>query len=484
MNRFVEAVDRKVGEGLEKTIIAHHDRRLRKRGWHRAIDPPDDGRLWAAGDPPPRKGNKVEVLIDGGEAFPTFLEAMSKAKSHVHMAGWLLSESFKVVRGDEPVAARDFLGELAERVDVRLLLWGGAPLPPMMRPSRKQTRDKARKLVRGTKIKLGLDSKERPMHCHHEKLIVIDDEIAFVGGIDWTAFGGDRFDTSSHPPRGELGWHDVSTRLEGPIVSDVVDHFSMRWRETTGEDLGAAPDQPEAGPSEVQLVRTVPENIYDPIPKGDFRVLEAYMRAFRAARHFIYIENQFLWSPRIVDLLAQKLAEPPSPDFRLICLLPSHPTTGEDDTRGQLAQLAEADDGRGNFVACGVWARGAGRHSDPIYIHAKVCIVDDRWMTVGSANLNNHSLFNDSEVNVVTCDGDLIEQTRHRLWAEHLEADVAAVAGPPAKIFDELWAPISLEQAERREAGVPMTHRLGRLPNVSKRSARLKGPIQSLFVDG
>jgi phosphatidylserine/phosphatidylglycerophosphate/cardiolipin synthase-like enzyme len=339
-------------------------------------------------------------------------------------------------------------------------------------------------MCRGTKIRLGLDSKERPLHCHHEKLIVVDDEIAFVGGIDWTVFGGDRYDTPDHPPKGELGWHDVGTRLEGPIVSDVIDHFSMRWFETTGEKLPPSPEQPSAGGSEIQLVRTVPEKVYDSLPKGDFRILESYMRALRSAQHFIYIENQFLWSPRIVDLLAEKLANPPSEDFRLICLLPSHPTTGEDDTRGQLGQLKEADDGRDAFLACGVWARGAAEHSDPIYIHAKVCIVDDRWMTIGSANLNNHSLFNDSEVNVVTSDSDLIERTRHRLWAEHLEMDVSDISGAPAKVFDEYWAPISKEQAEKREAGVAMTHRLARLPHVSKRSARLKGPIQSLLVDG
>ena len=152
--------------------------------------------------------------------------------------------------------------------------------------------------------------------------------------------------------------------------------------------------------------------------------------------------------------------------------------------RGQLAQLKEADDGRDAFLACGVWARGAAAHSDPIYIHAKVCIVDDRWMTIGSANLNNHSLFNDSEVNVVTSDSELIEKTRHRLWAEHLEMDEADISGAPAKVFDDHWAPISKEQAEKRAAGVAMTHRLARLPHVSKRSARLKGPVQSLLVDG
>ena len=482
MNKIVYEVDKKLGEGLERTIIAHHDRRLRRIGWERAIDPPGAA-TWASGEPPPRPGNKIDVLVDGGNAFPTFLDAMRSAQSHVYISGWMMSRSFKVIRGDEPVSLRDFLSELAEKVDVYLLLWGGAPLPPYMRPSRRQVRSKARDLVHGTKIKLGLDSKERPMHCHHEKIIVVDDSVAFVGGIDWTVFGGDRYDTSNHPPRGELGWHDVGTRLEGPIVGDVIDHFRMRWQETTGERLPDPPEQPNAGTTEIQLVRTIPEKIYDSVPKGDFRILEAYMRGLRSARHFIYIENQFLWSPRIVDLLAEKLANPPSDDFRLICLLPSHPTTGEDDTRGQLAQLVEADKGE-RFIACGVWARGAGTHSDPIYIHAKVCIVDDRWMTIGSANLNNHSLFNDSETNIVTSDADLIERTRLRLWSEHLEMDETDISGAPAEIFDKYWAPIAREQAERRKAKLPMTHRLAALPNVSKRTARLKGPAQSLFVDG
>ena len=105
-------------------------------------------------------------------------------------------------------------------------------------------------------------------------------------------------------------------------------------------------------------------------------------------------------------------------------------------------------------------------------------------MTVGSANLNNHSLFNDSEVNIITTDADLIERTRHRLWAEHLEMSEEDVSGEPATVFERYWSPISREQAEKREAKVPMTHRLARLPHVSRRSARLKGPIQSLFVDG
>ena len=108
-------------------------------------------------------------------------------------------------------------------------------------------------LCRGTNIQCALDSHERPLHCHHEKTIVIDDRVAFVGGIDLTAESGDRFDSSEHHARAAVGWHDVSTRIEGPAVADVSAHFRMRWREVTGETLDRrmqpADELPQAVPT-------------------------------------------------------------------------------------------------------------------------------------------------------------------------------------------------------------------------------------------
>ena len=153
-----------------------------------------------------------------------------------------------------------------------------------------------------------------------------------------------------------------------------------------------------------------------------------------------------------------------------------------DDTLGQLAVLLEADvDDR--LLAATLWSH-AGSRREQIYVHAKVEIVDDYWLSIGSANLNNHSLFNDSEVNVVTCDHDLAQSTRHRLWAEHLETSIDEVRGDPTAIIEERWKPIAEEQLRLREANRPTTHRLVELPGVSKRSKRLIGPIQNLFVDG
>ena len=82
----------------------------------------------------------------------------------------------------------------------------------------------------------------------------------------------------------------------------------MRWHETTGERLAPAEPQPSAGDVELQIVRTVPEKIYKATPTGDFGILESYIRAFRAAQRFIYLENQFLWSPEIASILAEKIA--------------------------------------------------------------------------------------------------------------------------------------------------------------------------------
>jgi phosphatidylserine/phosphatidylglycerophosphate/cardiolipin synthase-like enzyme len=339
------------------------------------------------------------------------------------------------------------------------------------------------RLTKGTRIQCELDARERPMHCHHEKTIVIDDRVAFVGGIDLTSQSGDRFDSVHHPARNAIGWHDATARIEGPAVADVAEHFRMRWDEVNGEQLAPVSPPERAGDVELQIVRTVPERVYDAVPRGDFRILESYTRAIRSAQRFIYLENQFLWSPEIARLLREKLVNPPTPDFRVLMVLPSSPKSGKDDTRGVLAELIDADGDNGRILACALSAR-SGSRVDPIYVHAKVAIVDDRWLTLGSANLNEHSLFNDTEMNIVAHAPELALRTRQRLWSEHLELPTDQIPASPTQAIDELWKPISKEQLERRTRGERLTHRLVRLPHVSRRTRRILGPINGLVVDG
>jgi phosphatidylserine/phosphatidylglycerophosphate/cardiolipin synthase-like enzyme len=337
------------------------------------------------------------------------------------------------------------------------------------------------RLVEGTRVECALDDRERPMHCHHEKLVIVDGRIAFVGGIDLTTLGGDRLDTPSHPARGSVGWHDAAARLAGPAAQDVADHFALRWSEVTGERLETA-SREEAGEVELQVVRTVPNSVYDRLPRGDFRILESYLRALRFAENLIYLESQFLWSYELVSVLADKLRHPPSDEFRIVVVLPAHPNNGQENTRGQLGVLAAADGGAGRLLACTLWQPGERAH--PVYVHAKIGIVDDRWLTLGSANLNEHSFFNDTEMNVVTRDADVARAVRLRLWSEHLGCEPGELEGDTARIVDERWRPLAAEQLERKQRGEDATHRLLLLPHVTRRAKGVLGPLNGFFVDG
>jgi len=479
---LLSRVDAIVGDGVEAAVRVKHSWRLRRLGWRHALAPPDDG-LWASGDPAPRGGCALEVLVDGAHAFAAIAHAIENARDYVHVTGWHVAPYFELVRGTRPGVLGELLADAAERLDVRVLVWAGAPVPAF-HPTRKQVREGVQTLTRDTRIRCETDPREHPFHCHHEKTVIVDGEVAFVGGIDMTDYAGDRFDTSAHPARRRLGWHDVGTRLRGPAVADVDDHFALRWRELTGQQLERPAPPAPAGEHTVQVVRTIADGMYAAVPDGEYRILESYVRAITAARRFIYLENQFLWSPEISRLLADKLRRPPCDEFRIVIVLPARANNGHDDTMGQLGVLAGADDGAGRLLATTIRSR-TGERVDRLYVHAKVGIVDDHWLTVGSANLNAHSLLNDTEMNVVADHPELVRATRLRLWSEHLEADAATIAGEePHKIVDDRWRPIAFEQLDRLRAGAPATHRLLALPGVSRRSRRLLGPLVGLVDDG
>ncbi len=458
---------------------ARHRRRLRAVGWEHALDA--TGRGYSESGAPPRAGNDLEVLIDGSTALPAMAEELQRAQSHVHLTGWYLSPHLQLTRGDDPVVVRNLLADLAERVDVRVLLWGGAPVR-LFRPSRSDVRQVRDELCRETKVKCEIDSCVGPLHCHHEKTIVIDDRVAFVGGIDLTLDGGDPYDSPRHVARGRIGWHDAAVRLRGPAVADVAEHFRMRWEAAAGEPLPAPEPAAAEGDVEVQVVRTVRDGVFEKAPRGDYSLLEAYTAALRSAERLVYLESQFLWSPEIVEILADKLRDPPSDDFRILLLLPARANDGADVSCGQVAALIDADDGQARFLACTLYAR-SGKLRDNVYVHSKIGIVDDRWLTLGSANLNSHSLFNDTEVNVVTLDPDLARDTRLRLWSEHLELPVDEIDGDPTEVFERFWEPISEEQLERIETDQPLTHRLVKLPGVSRGHRRVLGPILGHVYD-
>src|SRR5437868_583619 len=141
---FLTQIDSAIGNGIESAVRLKHRRRLRRLGWERALEP-DGDRLWAAGDPPPRSGCRLDVLVDGAEAFPAIAEAIEGARDSVHMMVWHVAASFELVPGERRAVLGHLLAEAAQRVDVRVLVWAGAPLPAF-HPTRAEVREAVRSL--------------------------------------------------------------------------------------------------------------------------------------------------------------------------------------------------------------------------------------------------------------------------------------------------------------------------------------------------
>ena len=148
---IVDTVDTRLGDRLDQLVCAHHRRRLHRLGWISALD----------GGPrrverPEREGNAVDVLLDGEEALPAMVAAITNAKSHVHIAGWQTSPDFRPLRGSDAPTLREILADVAERVPVRMLMWAGPPLP-VFQPTRRMAREACAGFTTGTKVRCELD---------------------------------------------------------------------------------------------------------------------------------------------------------------------------------------------------------------------------------------------------------------------------------------------------------------------------------------
>jgi len=295
-------------------------------------------------------------------------------------------------------------------------------------------------------LQCALDDSAHLGYCHHQKVVIVDGQVAFVGGMDLTTLGGDRWDTQEHLLRQGPNWHDVQVRIEGEAVADVERTFRQRWQATRGD--GDLPHrEPVCDPAwqtPVQIVRTIAKDTYRFAPHSEFGIYHAYIHAIRRARRFIYLENQYLWSPDIVDALIAAMNRQHTDPFRIVIVLPAQANDGKWDNDRHVERLRDVDDGRGIVSVYSLYASGPGigRYPftfRPIYLHAKVGIIDDEWLTVGSANLNNRGL-HDSQVNAVMCDSDLARDVRIRLWAEHLALSREAVEpADPIALINGAW---------------------------------------------
>ena len=443
--RVVQKADRHLGRAVTRAVVAHHRRRLHRIGWGDVLGAsPDD---WSGSGTPPRRGS-LEVLIDGAEALPRIAAELRQAQSHVHLAGWLVSPEFALTRGEAPTVLRNLLAELASRIDVRVLTWAGAPLPPLPPLTPRGPAD-PRTRLRGNQDRMGprlegapaaLSSREddrrrrpRRIRGRHRP----DGRETGIGSTTTlTSHGRTRLARRLYASD-RLGGRGRRRALPNAVArGDGRDDRAGRARRGDGGG-GRDPDRAHgarAGLRGRPAWRVRHSRVVPAVP--------SWRTGARLSREPVpVVARDHRDLPRQAATASER-------SLSSAHRAPSRPNTGTDDTRGALAELVEADDGADRFLACTLYAH-EGPFSDPIYVHAKVGVVDDRWMTIGSANLNDHSLFNDTEVNVVTHDAELARETRLRLWAEHLELAVSEVQGDPTRIIDDRWKPIAAPPAAR-----------------------------------
>jgi phosphatidylserine/phosphatidylglycerophosphate/cardiolipin synthase-like enzyme len=369
-----------------------------------------------------------------------------------------------------PLTVKDVLGFAIQRgAKVGVLLWDAFHFGSHLT----NDPEEERRALAAVGVDCLLDDSSRKIthitQSLHQKCAVVDGRIAFVGGVDLTiqAEGDyDRWDTHHHlcaspersPERGAPAhpWHDVHTFIEGPVVVDVLRNIIQRWGEVarrhhapdwpTQLALTPPPEVSEGGP--VQIIRTIPPHTYDFAPQGIATIKEAYINAIDRAERYIYIENQYLWpevylgldsllwGERSDDSMAvlEALGAALDRGTRVTLVLPDHPNCGRRFTDGgimwlrQRAGQTEAEE-RLTVFTLGSSEEAAqvpgGVRYRPVYVHAKVMIVDDVWWTAGSANLNSRGLRTDAEINVAALSPVTAKGMRLGLWAEHLRlADI------------------------------------------------------------
>ncbi len=436
-------------------------------------------------------GGRVTAHIDGTRYFRRLHDVLSRLRADdcVYLTGWRMNSAVRL--GGPGTELGPLLADLAGRgVAIRGLLWRSYAFG-----YNEPTNHALGALVNRAGGQVLADQRVLRFGSHHQKFVVVHstrddrDDSAFVGGIDLSE---GRHDGGQHlgdeqplhlsnrygstPP-----WHDLQLEVSGPPVADVALTFRERWEDRTPRDhrnpvramwrrfsreprhldlLPRRPTPAAQGPHLVQVLRTYParRSRFPFAPDGERSIARAYVKALGRARSLVYIEDQFLWSSLVTAPLCEALER--SPDLRMVVVLPRHPD------HDRLIAGAAARDARWLAIR-DLQAAGGDRvavydlendRGTPIYVHAKVMVVDDVWAIAGSANLNRRSWTHDSEIACAVLDQTLDDREpvdpaglgdgarvfardlRLQLWHEHLGDALTEVGRllDPVQGFDAL----------------------------------------------
>ena len=396
---------------------------------------------------------RAALIVDAADYYRHALHAMLQARTQILLIGWDVDTRVRLIDEDPPEGAPPGLGALlswlARRrpdLHIHILAWDQGAISV---PGRGTTFLRMLRWGLDKQIHVKWDHQHPLDGSHHQKILVIDDKIAFCGGIDIT---GSRWDTRHHKDeepgrrrpftgRAYEPWHDATMAVDGCAAEAIGDLARIRWECATGTPLPVPPRdsrdhwptdlQPHFHGVEVAIART----------RGkagrieEVREIEAlFVDLIRRARRFVYVETQYFASRVIAEAIGERLAEPDDPEFVIV-----NPRTAYgwldgkvmSPARYHLVNALKDKDRGGRFAIYYPVTEGGA----DIYVHAKIMIVDDCMLRVGSANMNNRSMGLDSECDLLIDASDdaaaraTIAELRTDVLAEHLGAEPAQVAG-------------------------------------------------------
>jgi len=390
------------------------------------------------------------VLVDGHDFYKAFYEACCQAQRTILLAGWQFDTKVDLVRGEDatgcelPTRFSEFLHDLAESrpgLEIYMLPWDASAVFAFEREPLQRLRFH---LNGHPRIHYKMDNAHPTGASHHQKLVVVDRTIAFVGGMDVCK---SRWDDRSHAPvnpcrtnvwRSYTPYHDVQAYVTGPAVDVLRDWFCDRWQRATHAPL-ALPDAPRA-PLDVTrtfdvsaptlaLTRTWPR--MERPPTAPIRELfELHLRAIAAAERLIYIENQYLSSDEIGRALERRMRASCDPPLEIVIVLPEKSAGFKErisigiHQQRILARLGNLAARTGHQL--GVYyaaTRDADGADVPVFVHAKVLAIDDRFLLVSSANTSNRSMGFDTELGLAweaPAPTPSLAAARIELLAEHV----------------------------------------------------------------
>jgi phospholipase D1/2 len=439
---------------------------------------------------------KAAFLIDG-EAYFRWLEpALASARESVWILGWDFSPDFKLRPLDKDCPPLgDYLRRLVEaneRLHVRVLVWGMGPAYSQRRLdiyANPEWADHPR-------ITLCFDTNHPVRAAHHQKIVLIDDALAFVGGIDLTE---GRWDTREHlvdrPDRTKPSGdpyppvHDVQMALTGPVVRDIAELVRRRWKKGKGEEIPISepvverwPDglRPSIENCRVGIARTEPGKLFR---KGTEEAIRLTLDGIATARERIYIETQYLSSYGVGKAIARRLREPDGPEIVILVTKSSRGIFEQyvmaHNRNRLLRQIRKADLHDRLRVYYAMLPAPDGGEQE-LLIHSKVMVVDDRLLRIGSSNLANRSEGMDTECDIVidarsAAERRVVIDFRHSLLAEHIGRRPQEIAEAEKETGSLIAALDRLNTGPRRLRAYeirPGNGRAGSLPGTAILDAR------------